>query len=191
MTLPASSTYSLNDLNITWDVETDWNTTAHVRGFSLHWIYNNEANNPPHLINVTAVEKANSSNTKKEQISVQVLADFDQDGLPDLWERKHFGTIAETDGTGDYDHDGWTDLQEFQNDTDPTKPNPKPGFLETYSWLIVLIAIIIFIIVMLVFVVMPKMKMKREEEEKKKIAAAVEVEKSLLGFDEQEESNKK
>jgi predicted membrane protein len=187
VTLPASSPFSLDDLNITWELQTDWNTTAYVKGPSLIWVYNNEADNPPRSINVTVTEKADSSNTKNDQISVQVVTDMDTDGLPDWWERKYFGTTGATDGTGDLDHDGWTDLEEYQNGTDPTKPDPKPGFLETYSWLISLIAIIIVVIVLLIFVVMPKKKVQREESEKKKIAAAVEVEKSLLGLDELEE----
>lgn len=45
--------------------------------------------------------------------------DTDGDGLPDEWEQQHFGNLSES-GTGDYDGDTWTNLQEFQNGTDPT-----------------------------------------------------------------------
>jgi len=190
VSLAATSPYVLDDLSINWQLETDWNTTVNVTGPSLKWIYYYEADR---YVYVTVTDKADSSNTSTEQITVQIIADMDKDGLPDLWERTYFGTTAATDtpSVTDYDGDGWTDMEEFENGTDPTIENPKPGFIETYSWLIALIAIIIVVIVLLLFVIMPKMKVKREEDEKKKIAAAVEVEKSLLGLDELEDKPKK
>lgn len=45
--------------------------------------------------------------------------DSDSDGMADLWERNYFGTLNR-DGSGDYDGDGITDLQEYQNGTNPT-----------------------------------------------------------------------
>ena len=186
----AGSTYSLNQLNIVWQLETDWNVTVNVTGPTLKWIYYYEADRQ---IKVTLTDKLNSSNTTSETISVGIVADLDEDGLPDLWERNHFGTTAVTDDptTTDYDGDGWTDLEEYDNETDPTTVNAKPGFIEQYSWLIALIAIVIVVLLLVIFVLMPKMKTKRQEDEKKKIAAAVEVEKSLLGLDELEEKPKK
>jgi hypothetical protein len=47
--------------------------------------------------------------------------DADGDGLPDSWEMLWFGTLAR-DGTGDFDSDGMTDLQEYLAGTDPTSP---------------------------------------------------------------------
>jgi hypothetical protein len=46
--------------------------------------------------------------------------DSDNDGMPDYWEYEYFGDLSR-DGTGDYDDDGFTDLQEYQNGTDPAK----------------------------------------------------------------------
>jgi len=46
-------------------------------------------------------------------------ADTDGDGMDDDWEMAYFGTLAR-DGTGDFDGDGQTDLQEFLAGTDPT-----------------------------------------------------------------------
>lgn len=46
-------------------------------------------------------------------------ADSDGDGLPDPWEQTHFGDLAR-DGTGDYDQDGLTDLDEYRSGTNPT-----------------------------------------------------------------------
>ena len=45
--------------------------------------------------------------------------DTDEDDMDDAWEIDHFGDIVTSDGTGDADDDDLTDLQEFQNDTDP------------------------------------------------------------------------
>ena len=51
-------------------------------------------------------------------------ADADDDGLPDAWEELHFGDTTTANDTSDYDRDGYTDLQEFLNQTanatDPT-----------------------------------------------------------------------
>ncbi|MCK5529595.1 MAG: hypothetical protein KAI74_07910, partial [Kiritimatiellae bacterium] len=43
----------------------------------------------------------------------------DGDGIPDAWEYKMYGKISTLDATGNYDHDGATDLQEYIADTDP------------------------------------------------------------------------
>jgi Tol biopolymer transport system component len=45
--------------------------------------------------------------------------DTDKDGMDDDWEMAYFGTL-DRDGTGDFDHDSQTDLQEFLAGTDPT-----------------------------------------------------------------------
>jgi hypothetical protein len=44
--------------------------------------------------------------------------DTDADSMPDAWEQLHFGDLTRY-GTGDEDDDGLTDLQEFENSTDP------------------------------------------------------------------------
>lgn len=45
--------------------------------------------------------------------------DSDGDGLPDFWELKYFGNL-ERDGSGHFDADGLTDLQEYQLSSNPT-----------------------------------------------------------------------
>jgi len=50
--------------------------------------------------------------------------DGDGDGLPDLWEQINFGNRSQTGG-GDFDGDGFTNLQEYQNGTDPTVGPPS------------------------------------------------------------------
>jgi hypothetical protein len=55
-------------------------------------------------------------------ISVYANIDGDGDGMPDAWETSHFQTL-ERDGTGDFDGDGVTELEEYLGDTDPTTTN--------------------------------------------------------------------
>ncbi|MEH0019206.1 MAG: chitobiase/beta-hexosaminidase C-terminal domain-containing protein [Desulfobacter sp.] len=51
--------------------------------------------------------------------------DTDMDGMTDQWERDHFQDLAR-DGSGDYDHDGVTDLQEFIDQTNPVLDESAP-----------------------------------------------------------------
>ena len=49
--------------------------------------------------------------------------DNDSDGMPDAWERAYFGSTSRgswSDSQGDFDSDGYTDLEEYLNGTDPT-----------------------------------------------------------------------
>lgn len=70
------------------------------------------------------------------------MLDSDEDGLPDAWEIEMFGSITASDGTGDYDDDGLTDMEEYLTGTDPDNaasglrggmPSPTPG-TNTITW---------------------------------------------------------
>jgi len=52
-------------------------------------------------------------------------SDTDCDEMPDWWETLHFGTI-DRDGTGNYDGDGCSDIEEYQAGTDPKVPGDCP-----------------------------------------------------------------
>jgi len=60
------------------------------------------------------------------------VPDSDADGLPDSWERKYFGNLNQT-GSGDFDGDGLTNLQEYQLGTDPTKIDTDGDGLTDYQ----------------------------------------------------------
>ena len=55
-------------------------------------------------------------------VSDKLFIDSDSDGMPDSWEITHFGDLSH-DGTADGDSDGLSDLQEYQNSTDPNDPD--------------------------------------------------------------------
>ena len=55
-------------------------------------------------------------------------ADDDHDGMADVWERLHFGNLDRgdpEDSSGDRDADGYTDIEEFLNATDPLHPEHR------------------------------------------------------------------
>lgn len=64
--------------------------------------------------------------SRRAVIQIFSEADSDGDGMPDSWEMEHFGTL-ERDGTGDFDGDGISDLDEYLNGFDPTRPSNVPG----------------------------------------------------------------
>jgi pectate lyase len=51
--------------------------------------------------------------------------DADADGMSDAWEMAKFGNLSRN-GAGDYDGDGYTDLEEFLNCTDPLRGDSPP-----------------------------------------------------------------
>jgi len=188
LTAPVGAPLPLSQLNITWRLEDDLNTTMFKYGANISCIWMEQA---IHLISVTYYNATNASDIGHQHITISVVSDFDNDGIPDIWERQNFGNLNTADATSDWDGDGWTDLEEFQKGTNPKVVNAKPGFIDQYWWLFMTIAMILVVVLLLWFVIMPKTKAKRDEDEKKKIAAAVDVEKSLLGMDDLEYKPKK
>ncbi len=57
--------------------------------------------------------------SRSARIRVNPAWDTDGDGMDDAWELAHFGTLAR-DGSGDFDGDGVSDLQEYLSQRDPT-----------------------------------------------------------------------
>jgi len=63
------------------------------------------------------------------------FVDTDSDGMDDNWELQNFGTLLR-DGSGDWDGDGLTDLNEYEAGTDPTRPDTAADvFLATHPGL--------------------------------------------------------
>ena len=188
LTAPVGTPLPLNQLNITWRLEDDLNTTMFKYGANISCMWMVQAT---HALSVTYRNATNASDIGRQYISVAVISDFDSDGILDIWERQNFGGLNTADTTSDYDNDGWTDLEENKMGTNPKVANAKPGFIEQYWWVFMVIALVLVAVLLLWFVIMPKTKAKRDEVEKRKIAAAVDVEKSLLGLDDLEYKPKK
>jgi len=55
-------------------------------------------------------------------LTVNVL-DTDSDGLLDSWEIQYFGNLTSQNETGDPDNDEFTNLEEYQAQTNPTDPD--------------------------------------------------------------------
>jgi hypothetical protein len=56
-------------------------------------------------------------------IDITDPTDGDSDTIGDNWEIFYFGDVTVTDGSGDGEPDGLTDLEEWQEGTDPTNPD--------------------------------------------------------------------
>ena len=75
--------------------------------------------------NRTGIIRITSSKSGSEPIDISITQlssatnDTDQDGLLDLWEKKHFNDLATADGTTDTDGDGLLDIDEQIYQTDP------------------------------------------------------------------------
>ena len=53
-------------------------------------------------------------------LPTEVPKDSDSDGMPDTWESTHgLNPNESSDGAGDQDKDGYTNVEEFLNGTDP------------------------------------------------------------------------
>lgn len=80
---------------------------------------------------VDMVDDANKSPAVLGQLKAAFSLDFtgDQeaaaDGLPDLWEERHFGNLSQT-ATGDPDNDGFSNLTEYHAGTSPVSSANPP-----------------------------------------------------------------
>lgn len=189
LTTTSGSPLPLNQLNITWRLDTDLDTTFFAYGANISVMWSVKATRH---VSVTYTNATNASDVGRQFITVQVSEDFDGDGIPDLWERKYFSNLGTADDNNtDYDNDGMMDGAEYFAGKDPTDASDMPTFFDQYGMIVFALLIVVVVILLVVLVIMPKMKTKRDAEEKKKIAAAVDVEKSLMGLDDLEDKPKK
>ncbi|HKV09668.1 MAG TPA: hypothetical protein VJ725_16120 [Thermoanaerobaculia bacterium] len=67
----------------------------------------------------------NESIVYHDSIHLDVNDDVDSDGLPDSWERSHFGNLTRS-GSEDEDGDSFSNKDELRNGTDPKDPASPP-----------------------------------------------------------------
>jgi hypothetical protein len=72
------------------------------------------------IVNVTGSENGDGTNGNKTDI-----IDVDKDGLDDFWEMEHFGNLS-YGANDDPDNDGYSNLKEFEGETNPTKDTDRP-----------------------------------------------------------------
>jgi hypothetical protein len=65
------------------------------------------------------------TDTQRLGITVRSIKDTDGDGIDDAWELSLFNTL-DFDGSGDFDEDGISDLDEYLAGSDPTKADHAP-----------------------------------------------------------------
>jgi PKD domain len=163
-------------VSYTWNITSNGvtelsNATSQVYRFQIPGLYK---------ISLTVVDNVSRTNTAFT--AVVAMLDKDQDSLPDWWEENYFGDLDQT-ATGDYDNDGYDNLEEYASGTDPTVKDPRPTFVQMVkeNWYVVVI--IAVVIVCAVLITMPFLKKRRKIQEKKKIAAAIAIEKEIEGGD--------
>lgn len=122
-----------------------------------------------------------NGNSSEAFTAVYSIVDLDGDNLPDWWEVKYFGSISEQSGSGDYDNDGYTNLQEYASGTDPTVKDAQPTLIENLKANWMYIAAIAAVIVAIAIALWPIMKKRRKQEDKKTVEAALEIERALEG----------
>jgi len=117
-------------------------------------------------------------NSSQAFTAVYSILDSDGDSLPDWWEMKYFLNLSQT-ANGDFDHDGYNNIEEFAAGQNPTGRNSHPGLVEALAdnWMY-LVAIAAAVVVALI-ILLPRMKRKQNSEVKKKIEAALEIERVL------------
>jgi hypothetical protein len=92
-----------------------------------------------------------------------IAEDSDEDGLPDWWEEEYFGEskINEVGPSSDPDEDGFTNLEEYEAGTDPTRKSDHPPESEPeeeeedntmYAVIGIIVIFIIFIILFMIFI---------------------------------------
>ena len=81
------------------------------------------------LYKITLTVTDNQSRSDTAFTAVVSVLDSDQDSLPDWWEEKYFGDLNQT-AEGDYDLDGYSNLEEYAQGTNPKVKNPHQTFTQ-------------------------------------------------------------
>jgi hypothetical protein len=109
--------------------------------------------------------------------------DMDGDGLPDDWEQNHFGNLDQ-EPEDDYDGDGHTNLDEYQENTSPVDPNDPPAGndpeeeQEWWLWIVIAVIAIGLIVGFMVLSKRRKQPPKQQPESDEKVASEEIVEES-------------
>ena len=173
--LNASGSWDPGDgliINYTWQIA-HGDSTWYLHGRTDFFWFREEG-----LYKITLTVTDLWGNSDDDFTAVISVDDSDFDGMPDWWEVAYLDTLDE-EPSGDFDGDGYTNLQEYAGGTDPSVEDPPPPgwqFLED-NWMYV-VAVAAAIVLALAAMV-PGMRRRRKEREAKKIKFAIELEKTL------------
>lgn len=127
---------------------------------------------------INLMVRDDNGSTNETVAYVWSFADIDFDTLPDWWEKYYFGDLSQN-ASGDPDHDGYTNIEEFGSGTNPTVKDPPPGLVTILKENWMYLAAIIAVVVLLAIVLWSQLRKRRRKEEKKMVAAAIEIERAI------------
>jgi hypothetical protein len=109
-----------------------------------------------------------SGESRFTEISIRLLDDYDNDNILDAWELNFdLDPKDRNDAFMDSDSDGFSNLKEFEVNTNPRDPNSKPYSEESggedYTMIIVIVIVVVVIVVLLVLFLL--MRNRRKEQE--------------------------
>ena len=127
--------------DLTFEIASDATATSYSIEIVASNINNTDAGYPsggediPMLVGIGAdgtsyPEREVTTNTPGTITVTTGVVDTDGDGIDDTWETTHFGDLTTADSDSNYDHDSYTDKQEFLNsqnsETDPSGADYDP-----------------------------------------------------------------
>jgi hypothetical protein len=121
----------------------------------------NETGN--YLVTLTVTDAIGNRGTDTMWVNVSAITDSDNDGLPDSWEEEYFGNLDQ-DADDDPDNDGFDNLEEYNNGTDPTVSDKEEQPSE-FPWWLILVAVIIILFLILLLLMLKRRKSDEEQEE--------------------------
>jgi hypothetical protein len=130
------------------------------------------------LYKITLTVMDNESKSDSAFTAVVSVLDSDQDTLPDWWEEKYFGDLNQT-AEGDFDRDGYDNLEEYARGTNPIVKDPRPTLVEMLKEHWGAVVLVAAVIVGAILALMPFIRKRQKEREKRKIEAAIAIEKAL------------
>lgn len=118
-----SNTFSSGGVLFTLNLHADYNTA--VGDKEVTFVSDTSSLSNPNALSNSDGSKSILPTVKNGTLTV--LADIDKDGLWDEWEKKYFKNLDET-ADGNPDNDDFTNLEEYNNGTDPTEETAvEPG----------------------------------------------------------------
>jgi hypothetical protein len=172
--LNASESWDFNGTIIAYEWEiVHGNETWYLHGSVDYFWFRDEG-----LYKITLTVEDLWGNTDDNFTAVISVDDADFDGMPDWWEMAHFDSLDEVPGD-DFEGDGYTNLREYADGTDPTVPDPPESvwelMKENWVYLVLLAAALASAVAALVVVA----RKRQREREDRKIKIAIELEKTL------------